>query len=173
MERGIASMVYRHGGGRQPKLLPRQKKRLVARIEAGPQVVGFETASRRARRFPQPRSACCPSPVARHDLCASRPASCYRQVALPASRPLENAFEFPILAQRWALYAPNNVAKRSVEFVVRLAREQLRPTYGQGFRGAPLQTDTEEHRPQTIRPGGSRAKVTQSTSKVSRSEEEI
>ena len=45
--------------------------------------------------------------------------------------------------------APNNVAKRSVEFFVRLAREQLRPTYGQGFRGAPLQTDTEEPRPQT------------------------
>ena len=70
-------------------------------------------------------------------------------------------------------HAPNNVAKRSVDFFVRLSREQLRPTYGQGFRGAPLQTDTEESRPQTIRAGGSRAQVTQITSEVSRSEEEI
>lgn len=70
-------------------------------------------------------------------------------------------------------HAANNVAKRSVEFFVRLSREQLRPTYGQGFRGAPLQTDTEEPRPQPIRPGGSRAQVTQTTRKVSRSEEEI
>jgi hypothetical protein len=70
-------------------------------------------------------------------------------------------------------YAPNNVAKRPLEFFIRLAREQLRPTYGQGFRGAPLQTDTEEYRPQTIRAGGSRAKVTPTTSEVSRSEEEV
>lgn len=72
-----------------------------------------------------------------------------------------------------AEYAANNVAKRSVDFFVRLSREQLRPTYGQGFRGAPLQTDTEESRPQTIRAGGSRAQVTQTTSEGSRSEEEI
>ena len=70
-------------------------------------------------------------------------------------------------------HAPNNVAKRPLEFFIRLAREQLRPTYGQGFRGAPLQTDIEEHGPQTIRPGGARAKVTQSTREVSRSEEEV
>jgi hypothetical protein len=63
--------------------------------------------------------------------------------------------------------APNNVAKRSVEFFVRLSREELRPTYGQGFRGAPLRTDTEESRPQTTRAGGSRAKVTQTPSEVS------
>jgi hypothetical protein len=70
-------------------------------------------------------------------------------------------------------HAPNNVAKRPLEFFIRLAREQLRPTYGQGFRGAPLRTDTEEHHPQTIRPGGTRAKITQPTSEVSRSEEEV
>jgi hypothetical protein len=70
-------------------------------------------------------------------------------------------------------YAPSNVAKRPLEFFIRLAREQLRPTYGQGFRGAPLQTDTEEYRPQTIRAGGSRAQVTPPTSEVSRSEEEV
>jgi transposase len=42
--RGMASLVYGHGGGRRPKLTPRQKKRLVDLIEAGPLVVGFETA---------------------------------------------------------------------------------------------------------------------------------
>jgi hypothetical protein len=70
-------------------------------------------------------------------------------------------------------YAANNVAKRPLEFFVRLAREQLRPTYGQGFQGAPLQSDTEAFRPQQIRAGGSRAKTTQTTSEVSRSEEEV
>jgi transposase len=42
--RGIDSLVYGHGGGRRPKLTPRQKKRLVELIEAGPLVVGLETA---------------------------------------------------------------------------------------------------------------------------------
>ena len=42
--RGMDSLVSRHGGGRRPKLTPRQKKRLVELIEAGPQVVGVETA---------------------------------------------------------------------------------------------------------------------------------
>src|SRR3989441_2085918 len=41
---GMHSLVYRHGGGRRPKLLPKQKKRLVELIEAGPLVVGCETA---------------------------------------------------------------------------------------------------------------------------------
>ena len=41
---GMDSVVYQHGGGRRPKLTPRQKKRLVELIEAGPLVVGFETA---------------------------------------------------------------------------------------------------------------------------------
>jgi hypothetical protein len=77
------------------------------------------------------------------------------------------------VCQQRAQHAPNNVAKRPLEFFIRLSREHLRPTYGQGFRGAPLQTDTEEPRPQTIRPGGSRAQVIQTTSEVSRSEEEI
>ena len=44
MLRGMDSLVYQHGGGRRPKLTPNQKKRLVALIEAGPLVVGFETA---------------------------------------------------------------------------------------------------------------------------------
>src|SRR5262245_55870590 len=42
--RGLDSLVYGHGGGRCPKLTPKQKKRLVDLIDAGPLVVGFETA---------------------------------------------------------------------------------------------------------------------------------
>jgi transposase len=41
---GLDSLVSHHGGGRQPKLPPKQKKRLVELIEAGPLVVGCETA---------------------------------------------------------------------------------------------------------------------------------
>ena len=41
---GLDSLVYRHSGGRRPKLPPKQKKRLVELIEAGPLVVGLETA---------------------------------------------------------------------------------------------------------------------------------
>jgi transposase len=41
---GTDSLVYRHGGGRPSKLPPKQRKRLAELIEAGPQVVGFETA---------------------------------------------------------------------------------------------------------------------------------
>ena len=70
-------------------------------------------------------------------------------------------------APRLRHHATNNVAKRPLEFFIRLAREQLRPTYGQGFQGAPLQPDTEASRPQTIHAGGSRAKITQPTSEVS------
>src|SRR5919199_2479219 len=41
---GVESLVYHHSGGRQPKLTPKQKKRLAELIEAGPLVVGCETA---------------------------------------------------------------------------------------------------------------------------------
>jgi transposase len=41
---GMESLHYRHSGGRPPKLTPRQKKRVVELLEAGPQVVGCETA---------------------------------------------------------------------------------------------------------------------------------
>src|SRR5438270_803247 len=41
---GLDSLAYRHSGGRRPKLLPRQKQRWVELIEAGPLVVGCETA---------------------------------------------------------------------------------------------------------------------------------
>ena len=42
--RGLDSLVYGHGGGRQPKLSPKQKQRLVELIDAGPLIVGCETA---------------------------------------------------------------------------------------------------------------------------------
>jgi transposase len=42
--RALDSLVYRHGGGRPQKLTSKQRKRLVELLDAGPQVVGFETA---------------------------------------------------------------------------------------------------------------------------------
>src|SRR5947207_3632561 len=42
--RGMDSLAYHHSGGRRPNLTSRQKKRLVELLEAGPQVVGCETA---------------------------------------------------------------------------------------------------------------------------------
>jgi transposase len=42
--RGLDSLVYGQGGGRHPKLSPKQKQRLVELIDAGPLVVGCETA---------------------------------------------------------------------------------------------------------------------------------
>ena len=44
MVRGMDSLSTRHSGGRPEKLTPRQKKRLVELVEAGPLAVGFETA---------------------------------------------------------------------------------------------------------------------------------
>jgi len=44
LRQGMDSLIYHHGGGRRPKLTPHQKKRLVELLEAGPLVVGFETA---------------------------------------------------------------------------------------------------------------------------------
>ena len=41
---GVDSLVYRQSGGRRPKLTPKQKHRLGELIEAGPLVVGCETA---------------------------------------------------------------------------------------------------------------------------------
>src|SRR5712691_6143934 len=41
---GLDRLVSRHSGGRWPQLTPRQKKRLGELIEAGPLVVGCETA---------------------------------------------------------------------------------------------------------------------------------
>jgi transposase len=41
---GLESLRYCHGGGRRPKLTPKQQQRLVELLEAGPLVVGCETA---------------------------------------------------------------------------------------------------------------------------------
>src|SRR6266704_85052 len=41
---GLESLCSRHSGGRRPKLTPKQKRRLVDLLEAGPLVVGCETA---------------------------------------------------------------------------------------------------------------------------------
>ena len=41
---GLESLRYRHGGGRRPKFTPKQRQRLGERLEAGPLVVGCETA---------------------------------------------------------------------------------------------------------------------------------
>src|SRR5882724_507250 len=41
---GLESLCYHHSGGRRPKLTPKQKRRLVDLLEAGPLVVGCETA---------------------------------------------------------------------------------------------------------------------------------
>jgi transposase len=44
LRHGVASLVYRHGGGRPSTLTPKQKKRVVELLEAGPLVVGGATA---------------------------------------------------------------------------------------------------------------------------------
>ena len=43
--------------------------------------------------------------------------------------------------QHWGGYAPNNVAKRVLDFSTTVSRERLRPQYGDGFAGAPLEQD--------------------------------
>jgi len=58
--------------------------------------------------------------------------------------------------QQGAQQSSYNIAKRSVEFAVTIPREHLRAGYGQGFRGAPLQSDTEAGRSPQGRPGGYR-----------------
>ena len=44
LRHGVESLVSHHGGGRPPKLTPKHRKRLIELIEAGPLVVGCETA---------------------------------------------------------------------------------------------------------------------------------
>ena len=38
-------------------------------------------------------------------------------------------------------HAPNNIAKRVLDFSTTVSRERLRPQYGDGFAGAPLAQD--------------------------------
>src|SRR5206468_5141751 len=60
-----------------------------------------------------------------------------------------------------------NIAKRSLEFLTTIPRERLRASYGQGFRGAPLQSDTGAGRSPQGRPGGRRG-TTRTTPKKNR-----
>ena len=45
------------------------------------------------------------------------------------------------IGQQGADHAPNNVAKRMLDFSTKVSRERLRPQYGDGFAGAPLAQD--------------------------------
>jgi hypothetical protein len=42
------------------------------------------------------------------------------------------------VGEEWRDYPSPNVAKKMQEFTLMLPREQLRPSYGDGFGGAPL-----------------------------------
>ena len=44
LRHGLESLCYRHSGGRRPKLTPKQKRRVGDLLEAGPLIVGGETA---------------------------------------------------------------------------------------------------------------------------------
>jgi hypothetical protein len=44
-------------------------------------------------------------------------------------------------------YTPNKVANFLVEFSTSIPRTQLRPRYGEGFLGAPLQVGTRREQP--------------------------
>ena len=44
------------------------------------------------------------------------------------------------IGQDGAEHASNNVAKNVINFSIAISREQLRPNYGEGFKGAPLVT---------------------------------
>ncbi len=61
--------------------------------------------------------------------------------------------------QEGAQHASYNIAKQPLEFSADIPRERLHASYGQGFRGAPLQPDTVPARPQAVRPGGHRGKT--------------
>src|SRR5215475_13053090 len=45
-------------------------------------------------------------------------------------------------AARWGGYTPYKVANILLEFSTSISRTQLRPSYGEGFLGAPLQRST-------------------------------
>src|SRR4029453_14548568 len=66
---------------------------------------------------------------------------------IPATAPLEPSFEPQVqhvvqidVRQQRAEHPTGNVANRPHEFVVRITRRKLRPSYGDGFAGAPLRS---------------------------------
>ena len=66
-----------------------------------------------------------------------------------------------------------NIAKRPLEFLVTIPRKHLRAGYGQGFRGAPLQSDIEAGRSSQGRPGGPRGTTRTTPKKTPRGPCEI
>jgi hypothetical protein len=54
-------------------------------------------------------------------------------------------------------HAPYNVAKLPVEFTATISRAELRPRYGEGFRGAPLRA-REVEPTVTVEEGGAEQK---------------
>src|SRR5207344_1437154 len=69
---GLDSLVSRPSGGRRPKLTPKQKKRLVELIEAGPLVVGWETACWHSVRIRVLIWRACGVRSNRHSVCTLR-----------------------------------------------------------------------------------------------------
>lgn len=48
------------------------------------------------------------------------------------------------IGQEWGNYSSYNVAKIVIEFDITIPRKRLRPKYGDGFRGAPLDTSLSD-----------------------------
>ena len=62
-------------------------------------------------------------------------------------------------------YTPNKVAKSLLEFSTSITRNQLRPSYGDGFLGAPIQIGTRQQTPTPPAQGDARGSSKPSTSK--------
>src|SRR5262244_2752036 len=60
------------------------------------------------------------------------------------------------VCQYWREYTSYKVANILVEFSTSIPRTQLRPGYGDGFLGAPLQTGQRPERPRSQQRGGRR-----------------
>ena len=56
-------------------------------------------------------------------------------------------------AARRDSYTPNKVANMLIEFSTSIPRTQLRPSYGEGFLGAPLQAGTRRDHPTPLGQG--------------------
>ena len=69
------------------------------------------------------------------------------------------------VGQQWCRYTPNKVAKSLLEFSTSIARNQLRPSYGDGFLGAPIQIGLRQQTPTPPAQGDARGSSKPSTSK--------
>jgi len=98
-----------------------------------------------------------------------------RRVPLAGKRPFDALLQ-PVqsnVGQQGGAQSSYNIAKRLLEFVVTIPREHLRAGYGQGFRGAPLPSDTEAGRSPQGRPGGHRGTTRTTPKKTPRGPREI